>query len=250
MNPPPAGTSGTPTNFHVFFSIRASLSIRHGRCPNRAEEDDKGAPAHAHRVKRLSIVVLLTLTLTGCAGTKQSASQTSIPNTYRVLLETSEGPVAITVDRSLAPNGAQRFHELVQARYFDGARFFRVVPGFVVQWGEAANPAVTKKWDVTIPDDPVKASNTRGTVAFAATSQPNSRTTQLFINLGDNAKLDSMGFSPIGHVTSGMENVDKIYPLYGEEPEQDQMAAQGNAYLAKNFPRLDYIKTARVVSGS
>jgi cyclophilin family peptidyl-prolyl cis-trans isomerase len=193
--------------------------------------------------------------LTGCAGAKQSSSQTSssqtsIPNTYRVLLETSEGPVTITVDRSLAPNGAQRFYELVKARFFDGARFFRVVPGFVVQFGEAADPAVTKKWNVTIPDDPVKASNTRGTVAFAATSQPNSRTTQLFINLGDNAKLDSMGFAPIGHVTSGMDNVDKIYPLYGEAPDQEQITAQGNAYLKKNFPRLDYIKTARIVSGS
>lgn len=201
-------------------------------------------------MKTLSTVVLLTLAFAGCTGAKQSASQTSIPNTYRVLLETSEGPVTITVDRSLAPNGAQRFYELVKARYYDGARFYRVVPGFVVQWGAASNPAVTKKYDVTIPDDPVKASNTRGTVSFAATSQPNSRSTHLFINLGDNAKLDGMGFAPIGRVTSGMENVDKIYPLYGEEPNQDLIADQGNAYLEKNFPHLDYIKTARVVSGS
>jgi peptidyl-prolyl cis-trans isomerase A (cyclophilin A) len=198
-------------------------------------------------VKRLSIIAVLALALAGCAGgSKQSASQ-GAAGTYRVLLDTTEGPVTIVVDRGLAPNGSQRFYELVKAKYFDGARFYRVVPGFVVQWGAAASPAVTKKWDVTIPDDPVKTSNVRGTVAFAASSQPNSRTTHLFINLGDNAKLDAMGFAPIGRVTSGMDAVDRIYPAYGEEPDQAQIAAQGNAYLEKQFPRLDYIKTARVV---
>jgi peptidyl-prolyl cis-trans isomerase A (cyclophilin A) len=198
-------------------------------------------------VKRLSIIAVLALALAGCAGgSKQSASQ-GAAGTYRVLLATTEGPVTIVVDRGLAPNGAQRFYELVKAKYFDGARFYRVVPGFVAQWGAAASPAVTKKWDVTIPDDPVKTSNVRGTVAFAASSQPNSRTTHLFINLGDNAKLDAMGFAPIGRVTSGMDAVDRIYPAYGEEPDQAQIAAQGNAYLEKQFPRLDYIKTARVV---
>lgn len=159
---------------------------------------------------------------------------------------TSRGPVTIEVDRTLAPNGAQRFYELVQAHYFDGARFYRVVPHFVVQWGAAAKPAVTKKWDVTIPDDPVKTSNVRGTVTFAATGEPNSRTTHMFINLGDNTNLDAMGFAPIGHVVSGMENVDRIYPGYGESPDQGQIAQQGNAYLNKAFPHLDYIKTARI----
>jgi peptidyl-prolyl cis-trans isomerase A (cyclophilin A) len=204
-------------------------------------------------VKRLSIIAVLALAFTGCAGSsKQSASQGAAgtsqgaAGTYRVVLDTTEGPVTIAVDRSLAPNGAQRFYELVKAKYFDGARFYRVVPGLVVQWGAAANPAVTKKWDVTIPDDPVKTSNARGTVAFAATGQPNSRTTHLFISLGDNARLDAMGFAPIGRVTSGMDAVDRIYPGYGEAPNQDQIAAQGNAYLEKNFPRLDYIKTARI----
>ena len=165
---------------------------------------------------------------------------------YRVLLNTSRGPVVIEVDPALAPNGAKRFADLVGAHYFDGARFYRVVPTFVVQWGAAADPKVSKKWDSTIPDDPVKTSNARGTVTFAATGQPNSRTTHLFINLGDNANLDAMGFAPIGRVVSGMNAVQRIYSGYGEHPDQDIMAAQGNAYLLKEFPKLDYIKTARI----
>jgi peptidyl-prolyl cis-trans isomerase A (cyclophilin A) len=202
-------------------------------------------------VKKFSIVAILALGLAGCTGAaKQSDSQSSAAHTYRVLLDTSKGPVVVDVDRRLAPNGAQRFYELVKAKYFDGARFYRVVPGFVVQWGAAADPAVTKKWDTTIPDDAVKTSNTRGTVAFAATGQPNSRSTHLFINLGDNAKLDAMGFAPIGRVGSGMEVVGRIYPGYAEQPDQALIAAQGNAYLKKEFPRLDYIKTARIVGGS
>ena len=203
------------------------------------------------RVKNLSIVVLFALAIAGCSGAaKQSASQDSAPSTFRVLLDTSKGPVTIDVDRSLAPIGAQHFYDLVKAKYFDGARFYRVVPGFVVQWGAAADPAVTKKWDVTISDDPVKTSNTRGTVAFAATDQPNSRSTHLFINLGDNAKLDGMGFAPIGRVDSGMDAVDHIYAGYGEGPSQEMIAEEGNAYLSKNFPQLDYIKSARIVGGS
>ena len=198
-------------------------------------------------MKSFPVVALLALALIGCAGSaKQTQADTG---TYRVQLDTSKGPVLIEVDRSLAPIGAEHFYRLVKAKYFDGARFYRVVPGFVVQWGGAADPAVTQKWDVTIPDDPVKGSNTRGTVAFAATGQPYSRTTHLFINLGDNAKLDAMGFAPIGHVVgNGMDAVDRIYPGYGEEPNQDQIGSQGNAYLKKEFPQLDYIKTARVIS--
>jgi peptidyl-prolyl cis-trans isomerase A (cyclophilin A) len=197
------------------------------------------------------LVALLVLGLGSCSGaSKQSSVQGSIPASYRVLLETSKGPVTIDIDGKLAPNGAQRFYDLVRAKYFDGARFYRVVPGFVVQWGGAADPAMTKKWDVTIPDDPVKTSNARGTVAFAATGQPNSRTTHLFINLGDNGNLDGMGFAPIGRVTSGMPVVDSIYAGYGEAPNQNAIADEGNAYLKKDFPQLDYIKTARIESGS
>ncbi|HZY98857.1 MAG TPA: peptidylprolyl isomerase [Candidatus Baltobacteraceae bacterium] len=198
-------------------------------------------------MKRI-IVALLLISLAACGGAKQqsSSSAANASGTYDVVLSTSRGPVVIEVDPSLAPNGAKRFADLVNAKYFDGARFYRVVPHFVVQWGGAADPHVSKKWDVTIPDDPVKTSNVRGTVSFAATNEPNSRTTHLFINLGDNANLDGMGFAPIGKVVSGMDNVDKIYAGYGEQPDQGAIAEQGNAYLAKEFPKLDYIKTARI----
>lgn len=197
---------------------------------------------------KYSLAAALLLALAACAGgAKQSAPATG---TYRVLLDTSKGPVVIDVDRSLAPIGAQHFYELVKAKYYDGDRFYRVVPGFVVQWGANPVPAVTQKWDVTISDDPVKGSNTPGTIAFAATGQPNSRTTHLFINLGDNAKLNAMGFAPFGKVSSGMDAVDGIYPGYGEAPNQDAIAQDGNAYLKKNFPQLDYVKTARIVSES
>ena len=202
-------------------------------------------------MNKFSTAAALVLALACCIGAVSApAPQPLTSGTYRVLLDTTKGPVVIDVDRRLAPHGAQRFYQLVKAKYFDGARFYRVVPGFVVQWGAAANPAVTKKWDTNIPDDPPKASNTRGMVSFAATSEPNSRSTHLFINLGDNARLDGMGFAPSGRVTSGMQNVDHIYSGYGEQPDQDKIASQGNAYLKKEFPRLDYIKTARILSES
>ncbi|MBV9232732.1 MAG: peptidylprolyl isomerase [Candidatus Eremiobacteraeota bacterium] len=202
----------------------------------------------AARVKYAVVVAACAFALTGCAsGAKQTSADKSPAGTYRVVLDTTKGRVTMEIDRSLAPHGAQRFYELVKARYFDGSRFYRVVPGFVVQWGAAADPAVTKKWDVTIPDDPVKTSNTRGTVAFAASQQPNSRTTHLFINYGDNSRLDALGFAPIGRVTSGMSAVDHIYAGYGERPDQTLIGERGNAYLSKSFPRLDYIKSARIV---
>jgi len=199
------------------------------------------------------LVTVLALSLAACGGGAKQASTDSQPqgqnaaNTFRVDFETSKGPVIVQVDRNLAPVGADQLYKLVQAKYFDGARFYRVVPGFVVQWGAAADPKVTAKWDQPIQDDAVKASNTRGTVTFAATGAPNSRTTHMFVNLGNNANLDSMGFAPIGQVVSGMENVDKIYSGYGENPDQGQIGQHGNAYLIKTFPKLDYIKSARIV---
>ncbi len=204
------------------------------------------------KYNRVAVVAVLLAGFVGCAsGVKQSAAQPSpAADTYRVALNTSKGAVIIEVDRKHAPHGAKRFYDLVKAGYFDGARFYRVVPGFVVQWGAAAKPGVTKKWDVTIADDHVVGSNTRGTVTFAATGQPNSRTTHLFINLADNARLDAMGFSPIGTVISGMPAIEHIYSGYGERPDQTRIGAQGNAYLEKEFPRLDYIRSARILTGS
>ena len=180
------------------------------------------------------------------ANSPGAPQEETAPAEFKIDFDTSRGPFVVEVTRSQAPHGADRLYSLVRAKYFDGARFFRVVPGFMVQWGIAADPAVTNAWDRPILDDKVITRNARGTVTFASPGQPNSRTTQLFINFSDNYRLDSMGFRPVGQVVSGMENVDRIYPDYGEYPDQGQISAKGNAYLIKNYPNLDYIKTARI----
>ena len=165
---------------------------------------------------------------------------------FRVAFETSAGNFVVEVDRSWSPNGAQRFYELVQDRFYDDCRFFRVVPGFVVQFGINGTPDKQSKWDINIPDDPVRQSNRRGTVTFA-TSGPGTRTSQLFINFNDNPNLDGIGFAPIGRVVEGMVNIDSINPEYGESPLQQLIEVKGNGYLLQKVPRLDYISRARLV---
>jgi peptidyl-prolyl cis-trans isomerase A (cyclophilin A) len=192
------------------------------------------------------LILMCALVLGSCASNAAGPTNTKAPDSFNVTLDLSTGPVVIHIDRADAPLGVDRFYNLVQAKYFDGARFFRVIPGFVAQFGMNADPKVNKAWDVPIKDDPVKHTNMAGSLVFAATSRPNSRTTQMFINLGDNANLDQMGFAPIGRVMSGMDNVAKINPEYKENPDQEEIEKSGNAYLIKEFPRLDYIKTARV----
>lgn len=190
----------------------------------------------------------LALALAACSkGGAQSLPSEKAPAVYRIDFETSRGPFVVEVTRDLAPNGADRLYNLVKAKYYDGSRFYRVVPGFMVQWGAAADGEVTQKWDQGIPDDPVRTTNARGMLTFAASGAPNSRTTHLFVNFVDNARLDGMGFAPVGKVISGMENVDQIYSGDGERPDQMQLKELGNAYLEKEFPNLDYIKTARIV---
>ncbi len=171
----------------------------------------------------------------------------AVPGHYRIIFATSRGDFTVAIVRSQAPHGADRLYELITHHVFDGARFYRVVPGFVVQWGYAGDPAVTSKWTGSIADDPVRASNVRGTLSFAATSEPNSRSSQLFINVSNNARLDGLGFAPVGTVVSGMNVVDRLYSGYGESPDQGRIAASGNSYLRTEFPKLDYIRTARVV---
>ncbi len=164
---------------------------------------------------------------------------------YTVELATTAGPVVLEVHPEWAPNGAARFAELIEARFYEGATFFRVVPDFVVQFGISGDPSVNATWrSSTITDDPVVESNTRGMVTFAQTAAPNSRTTQLFVNYGDNSFLDSMGFAPFARVTSGMENVDAINAEYGELPDQSRIQAEGDAYLDAQFPNLDRITAA------
>ena len=170
------------------------------------------------------------------------------PSAYSVVFTTTKGSFIVTVHRQWAPRGADRFYNLVRARFFDGDEFFRVVKGFVVQFGISGYPAVSSAWqDATIKDDPVKPSNTRGTITFADAG-PNTRTTQVFLNLGNNASLDGQGFSPFGRVTSGMTVVDKLYGGYGEAVTnlQGEIAAAGNSFLRKRFPKLDRILRARV----
>lgn len=165
---------------------------------------------------------------------------------FRVKFETSKGDFVAQVNPEWAPLGAAQFRSLVEAGFYDGAKFFRVVPNFVVQFGLAADPAVTAKLGSNpIPDDPVKESNRRGRLTFA-TAGPNTRTTQLFINLGDNTFLDRQGFAPFAEVVEGMDVVDSIYAGYGEQPHQGQIRAQGNRYLEANFPLLDGIVKASI----
>ena len=175
------------------------------------------------------------------------------PANYKVKMDTSKGVFTITVHRDWAPIGADRFYNLVKAGFYDEVRFFRVLPDFMAQFGIHGRPSVMEAWrPARLKDDPVKQSNLRGYVTFA-TGGPNTRTTQLFINFKDNAPLDRQGFAPIGEVTDGMAIVDSLYSGYGEGaprgkgPDQGAMNMEGNAYLAKSFPKLDYIKSATIV---
>ncbi len=192
----------------------------------------------------VSVFAAACVALSGCSSS--SSGGPKAPDLYKVNLETSKGPVVIEVHREWAPIGADHFYELVKAGYYDGNRFFRVVPNFVVQFGISGDPAATAKWkDKVLQDDPVTQSNAAGTVTYA-TAGPNTRTTQLFINLADNQRLDASGFAPFGKVVSGMDVVQKIYPGYAEAPQQPQIEAQGNAYLQSQFPMLDYIMKATI----
>ena len=187
---------------------------------------------------------------------------TSVPDSFVVAFETSRGRVDVMARKAWAPNGVGRFFELVNTKFFDDARFFRVLKGFVAQFGMSGDTKVNEAWrHRCLADEPVKHSNTRGTISFAR-GGPGTRSTQMFFNLVDNPVLDTLeglGFSPIAEVVSGISVVDSLYSDYGESsprsgpqfgaegPRQDSIAAQGNAYLVRGWPKLDYIKTARVV---
>lgn len=217
----------------------------------------------------LCCVAAAALTAAGCVAGASSSQDPSVeavdapgsgaadkpaPEVYWVRLATTKGDVDIEVHRSWSPHGADRFHELVRNGFYTGCRFFRVLPGFVAQTGIAGDASVDAKWrDKNIPDDHLKSedanrqSNKRGFVTFAKTGQPNSRSTQFFINTADNSRLDGMGFTPFGKVLSGMAAVDGFYAGYREEPMQPRIEAQGNAYLDEQFPKLDSIKTATLL---
>lgn len=174
------------------------------------------------------------------------------PATYKAKFDTSKGSFVVEVNRDWAPNGADRFYNLVKSGFFDNTRFFRVIPGFMVQFGINGDPSIAAAWRAAnIKDDPVKQSNARGMVTFA-TAGPNTRTTQVFVNYGNNDFLDGQGFSPFGKIVSGMEVVDSLYSGYGEGapagkgPNQGLVQQQGNAYLQQSFPELDYVSKATI----
>ena len=172
------------------------------------------------------------------------------PDTFQVLFDTSKGEFTVDVTRAWAPRGADRFYNLVKNGYYDDCRFFRVVKGFMVQFGINGDPQLNTVWRSSqFEDDPRKESNKPGYITFAHAG-PNSRTTQLFINYADNGFLDAQGFPPFGQVTKGMETVDAINDEYGENPDQRRIQLEGNAYLEEVFPNLDYIKSAIIVPGS
>lgn len=176
-----------------------------------------------------------------------SALTEQAPAEYKVNFDTSRGTFVVQVHKDWAPVAADRFYNLVKNGFYDDVRFFRVMPNFMVQFGMNGNPAVTRAWSgVPMKDEPTKQTNKRGYITFARTSAPNSRGTQVFINYKDNGFLDKQGFAPFGEVVEGMGVVDKINAMYAEKPDQGQITANGNAYLTKEFPKLDYIKTATI----
>jgi peptidyl-prolyl cis-trans isomerase A (cyclophilin A) len=184
--------------------------------------------------------------------TNPSALTEQAPASYKVKFDTSKGAFVVQVTRAWAPQGADRFYNLVKNGFYDDVRFFRVIKGFMVQFGINGNPKVMEAWrDAPLKDDPVTQSNKRGYITFA-TAGPNTRTSQVFINFADNTQLDQMGFAPFGRVVSGMDVVDKLNGEYGEGapsgmgPSQGRMQGEGNAYLAKEFPRLDLVKKATI----
>lgn len=214
------------------------------------------------RTPLAALAITLAL-VTGCSREPRADSRVEqpgpqalaerAPDTVRVRFETSRGPFIVEAYREWSPHGVDRFYELTRTGYFDGVRFFRVLSGFMAQFGlHGDHPGVAASWrDRSIPDDPVTHANKRATVSFA-TRGPNTRTTQLFINYADNLKLDQMGFTPIGVVVEGMSVVDSLFSGYGEGapegqgPEQGRIAQAGNAYLEREFPKLDYIIKASV----
>lgn len=203
-------------------------------------------------------VLLTAIALAGACGgmvaqdtsglRNPSALTEQAPPMFRAAFNTSKGAFVVEVHRDWAPLGADRFYNLVKSGFFTDVRFFRVISGQLAQFGMHGDPAVQEAWrDADIQDDPVRHENVRGTVSFA-TRGPNTRTTQLFINLRDNNAYDRLGFAPIGEIVSGIDVVDRLYADYEERPEQPLIDSDGNGYLKREFPNLDYIEKAEIVN--
>ena len=216
---------------------------------------------HRSLITQLCALMLPALLLSAFAAPafSQSANlanpaslRETAPASYKARFDTSKGVFVIEVQRDWAPNGADRFYNLVKNGFYDNVRFFRVISGFMVQFGISGDPKISAPWrDARIADDPVKQSNKRGFITYAMAG-PNTRTSQVFINFGDNASLDSQGFSPFGRVVTGMNVVDALNAEYGEGaprgrgPDQGRVQMEGNAYLARDFGKLDFVKKATI----
>jgi peptidyl-prolyl cis-trans isomerase A (cyclophilin A) len=204
-----------------------------------------------------AVTIALSLVTFGCSSGSAPKEETKTgppPDVYKVNFDTSKGTIVVEVHRDWAPNGADHLYDLVKARFYDGDRFFRVVRGFMVQFGINGDPATQRTWAaLNIADDRPTQPNARGTLTYAATGQPNSRSTQLFINFKDNSQsLNPQGFAPLGQVIQGMDVVDDIFAGYGEMPprgsgpDPTEIQMEGDSYLAAKFPHLDYIKKATI----
>jgi len=231
----------------LFCLASIDLSGQAGSQPQSQSQSDSGAkkPATGSTQQKAPNATRASLL-------HPSALTTKAPAEYDVKFVTAKGEFVIHVTRAWAPLGADRFYNLVEHHFYDGCAFFRVHPKFVVQFGLTGDPAINKAWQsANIKDDPATQSNRPGTITFA-TAGPNTRTTQVFINFGNNSFLDNQGFAPFGEVTSGMDVVLNLYSGYEERPtdHQGEITEQGKAYLDKNFPNLDSIKTATVVSAA
>jgi peptidyl-prolyl cis-trans isomerase A (cyclophilin A) len=200
------------------------------------------------------LIVLLGMTVSGLSALAQSkltdpsALTETAPELFRARFETSKGPFVIEVHREWAPIAADRFYNLVKHGFYDGTRFFRVRPGFMAQFGINGTPEVQSAWQrAFLRDEPVTKSNIRGFVSFTTEGRPQSRFTQIFINYGDNSRLDTDGFAPFGEVVAGMDVVDKLFSPPDPQPDQRRILREGNAYLQAEFPKLDFVKKATIV---
>ncbi|MFT7464814.1 MAG: peptidyl-prolyl cis-trans isomerase A (cyclophilin A) [Pseudohongiellaceae bacterium] len=238
----------------------AVVSLLLTACSKTTEEDAKGSLGGAESATDDTAVLTAALAeadpefvldIELLKRPKDPAMNEQAPATFKVLFVTTKGDFVIEAHRDWAPNGADRFYNLSKSGFFDGIKLFRVVKGFMAQFGIHGDPAISKFWmNANIQDDPVTQKNTRGFITFANTGSPNSRATQLFINYGDNSRLDRQAFAPFGKVSLGMDVVDSLFAEYGERTTRTQgsIYQQGNAFLEANFPKLDWIVTARVIN--
>jgi len=235
---------------HLSFAVAAFFAVS---CSHKAQETNQTGSAPSATTAAAPAEIKEAKVNMDILKDPSKATEKA-PETFKVKFDTTKGAFTLEVTRAWSPLGADRFYNLVKNGYFADIAFFRVISGFMVQFGIHGDPAVASAWrGARIQDDPVKQSNTKGYISFAMAG-PNTRTTQMFINFGDNERLDGMGFSPFGKVTEGMDVVESIYSGYGEGapsgmgPDQGRVQMQGNAYLKAEFPRMDYIKSAQLLN--